>query len=178
MGDEHPASKKVVVEFKPADLPGLNEKQQIKLIKLAGTRYNPEKQMIKMSCESFEIPAQNKRYLGDLVQKLVKEAKDSKDTFEDIPVDLRHHKLKPSYKFPEEWKIQRPARIESGEGLRGKGNERRKKVREMQELGQVVDGAKVIQDAMAAMPLRLAKPVPGQKTILNARSGKAPVRRA
>jgi len=44
-------------------------------MKLAGPRYNPEKKVIKMSCERFEHQAQNKRYLGDLVQKMIEAAK-------------------------------------------------------------------------------------------------------
>lgn len=74
MGEFHPAEKKVVVEFSPEDF-GLTEVQQMKLRKLAGARYNPEKETIKMSCESFEHQAQNKRYLAELVEKLVTEAK-------------------------------------------------------------------------------------------------------
>lgn len=74
MGEYHPAEKKVVVEFSPADF-GLTEAQQIKMIKLAGTRYNPSKQTIKMSSESFEHQAQNKRYLAETVEKLVADAK-------------------------------------------------------------------------------------------------------
>lgn len=74
MGEFHPAEKKVVVEFSPEDF-GLTEVQQMKLRKLAGPRYNPEKETIKMSCESFEHQAQNKRYLAELVEKLVVEAK-------------------------------------------------------------------------------------------------------
>jgi hypothetical protein len=76
-----------------------------KLIKLAGVRYNPSTKLIKMSCESFETQAQNKRYLGDLVDVLIREAKDPQDTFEDVPFDFRHHKPKPVYEFPEEWKL-------------------------------------------------------------------------
>ena len=74
MGEYHPAEKKVVVEFSPEDF-GLTEVQKMKLRKLAGPRYNPEKETIKMSCESFEHQAQNKRYLAELVEKLVTEAK-------------------------------------------------------------------------------------------------------
>lgn len=73
MGEEHPAEKKVVVEFCPQDMP-LTKPQQLKLKKLAGVRYNPETDIIKMSSEMFETQAQNKRYLGDLVDTLVKEA--------------------------------------------------------------------------------------------------------
>jgi small subunit ribosomal protein S35 len=176
LGDSHPASRKVVLEFKPSELPGLNESQTIKLIKLAGTRYNPEKQLIKMSSESFETPAQNKRYLGDLIQKLVKEAKDGKDTLEDIPVDLRHHKQKPIYKFPEEWKIERPARIEQGKRLRGKGGRKRQVVQRLEQAGQLVDGERVVREAMAAVPVARLGRADGQKTVLGTRSGKAPVK--
>lgn len=74
MGEFHPAEKKVVVDFCPADL-DLTPVQQDKLKKLAGARYNPGKNIVHMSCELFEHQAQNKRYLGDLVNKLVAEAK-------------------------------------------------------------------------------------------------------
>lgn len=75
MGEEHPAEKKVVVEFAPADMPDLTPVQREKLKKLAGVRYNPETDIVKMSCEMFESQAQNKRYLGDLVDTLLKEAR-------------------------------------------------------------------------------------------------------
>lgn len=74
MGEYHPAEKKVVVEFSPADF-GLNHMQQLKLKKLAGVRYNPEKEVIKMSCESFEHQAQNKRHLAETVEQLIAEAR-------------------------------------------------------------------------------------------------------
>lgn len=64
----------MVVEFSPGDL-GLTDIQEMKLKKLAGSRYNPTKETVKMSCESFEHQAQNKRYLAELVQKLVADAK-------------------------------------------------------------------------------------------------------
>lgn len=56
-------------------MPGLSKVQANKLRKLAGVRYNPEKDVVKMSCEMFETQAQNKRYLGDVVDTLLKEAK-------------------------------------------------------------------------------------------------------
>ena len=74
MGEFHPAERKVVVEFSPRDL-GLTEVQQVKLTKLAGARYNPEKEVIRIGCDMFDHQAQNKRYLGDLVQKLITEAR-------------------------------------------------------------------------------------------------------
>lgn len=75
MGEQHPAEKKVVVEFCPGDMPDLTPIQREKLKKLVGVRYNPEKDIIKMSSEMFETQAQNKRYLGDLVDTLVREAR-------------------------------------------------------------------------------------------------------
>jgi len=75
MGEFHPADRKVVVEFCPEDLADLTDLQRMKLKKLAGARYNPEKDIVKMSCERFEHQAQNKRYLGDTVQKLIEAAK-------------------------------------------------------------------------------------------------------
>ncbi len=75
MGEFHASDRKVVVEFCPADVPDLSEAQQLKLKKLAGSRYNPEREIIKISCERFEHQAQNKRYLGDLVEKMIATAR-------------------------------------------------------------------------------------------------------
>ncbi|KAI0811476.1 mitochondrial ribosomal subunit protein-domain-containing protein [Xylaria sp. FL0064] len=104
MGEFHPAEKKVVVEFSPRDMP-LDEAQKQKLRKLLGPRWNPETDIAKMSCEQFEHPAQNKRYLGDLVNKLVAQAKDPTDMFEDVPLDTRHHTFRVKPKFPKEWRM-------------------------------------------------------------------------
>ena len=103
MGENHPASKKIVLEFCTADLP-LEPAQRIKFIKLVGVRYNPQKDLVKMSSEMFETQAQNKRYLGDLVDTLIAEARNTTDTFEDVPLDFRHHKFKQKLEFPEAWK--------------------------------------------------------------------------
>lgn len=74
LGEEHPAARKVIVEFTPGDL-DLTEKQQIKLIKLVRSRYNPETDTIKISCERYEHPAQNKKWLSDRVDLLIGEAR-------------------------------------------------------------------------------------------------------
>ncbi|KAM0722757.1 hypothetical protein Q7P37_002199 [Cladosporium fusiforme] len=132
MGEQHPAAKKVVVEFAPADLPNLNEKQKLKLIKLVGARWNPHKEVVRMSCESFETQAQNKRFLGETIGKLLAEARDSKsDSFADVPLDLRHVENKrmqrkqkallrarlanPYTGFPVEWRMteERRAQLEA-----------------------------------------------------------------
>jgi len=75
MGESHPAEKKVVVEFCTADMPDLTRQQREKLVKLVGVRYNPDTDTVKMSCEMYETQAKNKRYLGDLVDKLLTEAR-------------------------------------------------------------------------------------------------------
>lgn len=74
MGEKHPSECKVVMEFTTKDL-GLEPVSRRKLIKLAGARYNPEKDLVHMSCEMFETQAQNKRYLSDLLDKLLVVAK-------------------------------------------------------------------------------------------------------
>jgi small subunit ribosomal protein S35 len=100
----------VTVQFCSKDLPNLTEPQRQKLLKLVGPRYNPDTDAVKISCEQFEAPAQNKRYLGDLVKKLLEEARNGKDTLEDIPLDLRHHKSKKRVEFPDAWKLK-PSRV-------------------------------------------------------------------
>ena len=75
MGEQHPAEKKVVLEFCTLDMPDLTRVQRSKLIKLAGVRYNPQTDIVKMSCEMFPSQAQNKRYLGDLVNDMLSEAR-------------------------------------------------------------------------------------------------------
>ncbi|KAK4100020.1 mitochondrial ribosomal protein [Parathielavia hyrcaniae] len=144
MGEFHPADRKVVVEFCPKDLPDLSEAQQLKLKKLAGSRYNPERDIIKMSCERFEHQAQNKRYLGDLVNKLIETAKDPTDMFEDIPLDTRHHKFKPQIKFPKEWYLTEERRKE----LEGQRKQALLLDGQKRTEGALIDGVEVIQHAM------------------------------
>ncbi|KAL2126906.1 hypothetical protein VTI74DRAFT_11640 [Chaetomium olivicolor] len=145
MGEFHPADRKVVVEFSPRDLPGLTEAQQLKLKKLAGPRYNPEKDIIKMSCERFEHQAQNKRYLGDLVDKMIATAKDPTDTFEDIPLDTRHHKFKEVIKFPKEWYLTEERKRE----LAAQRKQALLLDEQKRAEGLLIDGRSTIQEALA-----------------------------
>ncbi|KAK3995768.1 mitochondrial ribosomal subunit protein-domain-containing protein [Cladorrhinum sp. PSN332] len=146
MGEFHPADRKVVVEFCPTDIQGLTQVQRDKLIKLSGSRYNPETKTVKMSCERYEHQAQNKRYLGDLVKKMIAAAKDPTDTFADIPLDTRHHKFTVKPKYPKEWYLtpERKAQLEA---------ERMEMMRldEIKRLnGALVDGVLAIEAAKAA----------------------------
>ncbi|KAI4175785.1 MAG: hypothetical protein LQ343_001398 [Gyalolechia ehrenbergii] len=150
MGETHPAAKKVVLEFCTRDLPDLTEAQRIKLVKLVGVRYNPETDLVKMSCEMFETQAQNKRYLGDLVDTLMAEAKDATDMFEDVPLDFRHHKWKPKLEFPEKWKMTQQRK----EQLETNWQQKALKDQEREEAGQLVDGPKVIEQMLETMAAR------------------------
>ncbi|PQE26334.1 hypothetical protein CJF30_00001091 [Rutstroemia sp. NJR-2017a BBW] len=144
MGEQHPAEKKVVLEFCPEDMPGLTDVQTNKLRKLVGPRLNPETDIVKMSCEMYPSQAQNKRYLGDLVESLLAEAKTG-DTFEDIPLDTRHHVFKQKPTFPVEWRLtdKRKEQLEAyRQNLTAKDMQR-----EIE--GQLMDGIEIIQKALA-----------------------------
>lgn len=156
MGENHPAEKKIVLEFCTRDLPGLTEPQRIKLIKLVGPRYNPISDIVKMSCEMFETQAQNKRYLGDLVDTLMAEAKDDKEMFEDVPLDFRHHKFKPPLEFPESWKMT-PQRKQQLEAQR---QQRMLEAQARELKGQIVDGMAVIEEAVKARNVVIPRPGP------------------
>ncbi|KAH6655492.1 mitochondrial ribosomal subunit protein-domain-containing protein [Truncatella angustata] len=152
MGENHPAQSKVVVEFSTKDLP-LNGKQAQKLWKLLGPRWNPETKVAKMSCEQFDHQAQNKRYLADLVNKLIAEAKDTTDTFEDVPLDTRHHQKVVKPKFPKEWYLTE-ARVQQLE------DQRQNALlldQSKEDAGSLVDGDEIVvrhfkQPEMAAIP--------------------------
>ncbi|PHH89855.1 hypothetical protein CDD83_5089 [Cordyceps sp. RAO-2017] len=145
MGDSHPSENKVVVQFAPDDLK-LTPVQTEKLKKLAGPRYNPETEFVRMSCESFEHQAQNQQHLLDLVRGLIAAAKDPADTFEDVPLDLRHHPVKPKPRFPPEWRMT-PERHQQ---LQEQRQAAQLADRQRSDEGLLVDGAKMVQDYQTA----------------------------
>ncbi|KAH7419910.1 putative 37S ribosomal protein S24, mitochondrial [Cadophora sp. MPI-SDFR-AT-0126] len=144
MGEQHPAEKKVVLEFSPADMPRLTKGQMDKLRKLAGVRYDPETDVVKMSCEMFETQAQNKRYLGDVVQSLLEEARDPTDTFEDIPLDTRHHHFRIKPQFPKEWALTEARKQE----LQQYRQAMVLKDQQKEITGQLIDGIKQIEEGL------------------------------
>ncbi|EDN94923.1 hypothetical protein SS1G_10798 [Sclerotinia sclerotiorum 1980 UF-70] len=112
--------------------------------KLVGTRLNPETDIVKMSCEMYPSQAQNKRYLGDLVDSLLAEAKTG-DTFEDVPLDTRHHVFKTKPKFPVGWRLTEERKKELEQY-------RRKMVEtdsNREHIGQLVDGIETIQQKLS-----------------------------
>lgn len=126
LGELHPAANKVVVEFSLQDL-ALEPAQKQTIRKLAGARWNSDTDIVKMSCESFQTQAQNKRYLGETIAALIKEAKEGADKFEDVPLDMRvsaararkRHRRTPGVRFPEEWKLtsERRAMLDAKHGI-------------------------------------------------------------
>lgn len=141
MGEAHPGERKVVLQFAPDDLK-LSAVQTNKLKKLAGTRYNPETELIKISCESYEHQAQNKAYLSNLVDDLVTAAKDATDTFEDIPLDTRHHRVVKKPRFPEAWRMTDKRRLELNEYRQLQMAQDVEK----EKAGQLVIGQRVIEE--------------------------------
>ncbi|AET39268.1 mitochondrial 37S ribosomal protein mS35 Ecym_4193 [Eremothecium cymbalariae DBVPG len=109
IGEKHANSRKVVLSVKTANL-GLSEKELHKLRLLARTRYDHITDVLKMSSERYEEPAQNAKYLSTTLKKLIIEAKNTTDDLSDIPLDTRHttaknmRKKTRNHKFPEEWK--------------------------------------------------------------------------
>lgn len=148
MGEQHPAEPKVVVELCSKDLTPtyLNEDQRQTFLKLVGPRYNPELDLVKMSCEKFGTRAQNKRYLGDLVKTLIKEAKEG-DSFADIPLDLRHYKPKRKLQFPESWNLTDQRKEE----LRARRAERVSRGQERWG-GHQINGNNVVLEAAKKLP--------------------------
>ncbi|EEQ28154.1 37S ribosomal protein S24, mitochondrial [Microsporum canis] len=145
LGETHPAETKIVVELCSKDLTPtyLTEEQRITLLKLVGPRYNPDTDIIHMSCEKFPTRAQNKRYLGDLVNTLIKEAKEG-DSFADIPLVFPHHKPKKRYVFPESWNVTEESKkqIEAA----------RHQIDDIVAKKGIVDGNEVIAQAAKTLP--------------------------
>ncbi|KAF2657875.1 hypothetical protein K491DRAFT_625670 [Lophiostoma macrostomum CBS 122681] len=147
LGEEHPAANKVVVEFAASDMPDLTLVQKNKLIKLAGPRYNPSTDIVKMSCELFDTLPQNKRFLGDTISKLLAEARDGADTFEDVPFDFRHHKPKVRHQFPKEWILT----DERKKYLEGKRQQSLELDQQKLVAGHIVDGERIVGNSLPFM---------------------------
>jgi len=108
IGEPSPIQNKVVLTIGFYLMKALlTQKQLHKFVVLCGPRFNGIE--FKFSCDKFPHANQNKKYLSDLLDKLLEEAKKEEDTFEDIPMDTRHieKRLKKKklrgLKFPVEW---------------------------------------------------------------------------
>ncbi|KAJ3857855.1 mitochondrial ribosomal subunit protein-domain-containing protein [Lentinula lateritia] len=120
-GEDHPATSKRVVVAAVDDLP-LTDKHSVHKFKLlAGPRWSLKPPtnsgvsdlkpwgngFIKISCEDFLHPAQNLKWISDTFDRLIGEANNKKDTFKDVPQDVRHI-----------YSVTRKAKL--GEHLRGR----------------------------------------------------------
>ncbi|KAJ5224483.1 uncharacterized protein N7469_007986 [Penicillium citrinum] len=145
MGEQHPAEPKVVVELASQDLTPkhLTEAQRQTFLKLVGTRYNPQTDIIRISCEQFGSSVQNKRYLADLVNTLINEAKKG-DSFADVPLDLRHHKPKIRPRFPDSWNMTEARRQQ----LAARRAERISAAKER----EAIDGNSIVAQAIQSLP--------------------------
>lgn len=93
---------------------------------------------------------------------------DPKDTFEDIPLDTRHHTFKTKPKFPREWRITpaRQAELEAG---------RKQAVQLDQEKaasGLLVDGVALIQSAHEQAALLASKTLIEEPAMAKGKGGK------
>ena len=104
----------------------------------------------------FETQAQNKRYLGDLVDTLMTEAKDESDMFEDVPVDFRHVKVREKILFPEAWKLTPEKRAK----LRAQRETRLLAEEDRIRSGSIVNGARLIEAAHKSAPAEVQRPSP------------------
>ncbi|KAH0336244.1 hypothetical protein KCU81_g8652, partial [Aureobasidium melanogenum] len=179
MGEQHPAQRKVVVEFDPQDL-SLSPAHTQNLIKLAGVRYNPTTKLVKMSCEDHETQAQNKRYLGDTIKALIAKAKSPESAWlKDVPVDFRHAKPKKRYQFPEEWLLteERKKELEARREARQLAEQTRKDspaglidgIKEIEE-ARNIDLASVEAPMMAEAKMPMAKGKQGKKEMRQGRA--------
>ncbi|KAG0345935.1 37S ribosomal protein S24, mitochondrial [Podila humilis] len=100
----HPAAPKVVLTVGIKQLP-LTDLELHKFLLLVGSRYDPVQEQIKMSCEKFSDRSQNFKWLSDVLDKLIDEAKKDPESVKDVALDLRHAQkaMKPKIRFPKEW---------------------------------------------------------------------------
>lgn len=137
----------------------------MKLKHLLGARYNSLTDEAKISCELHPTAARNKRHIGDIVERLLDEVKNGKDTFEDVPLDLRHMRgrmekeRKRLIQFPEEWKLTEERRRMLAEQWK---MSERKQV-EATEQGLLVSGEEATQRVKVPLRRPEAETVPVQQ---------------
>ncbi|KAJ2005928.1 37S ribosomal protein S24, mitochondrial [Coemansia thaxteri] len=103
MGEKHLAGdRKVVLRVQVARL-GLKGPALHKFVLLAGSRYNPETDELKMSESRETSSLLNKKRLADTLSALIAEARTTDDTFADVSLNFDYYDYKPKPKFPLEW---------------------------------------------------------------------------
>ena len=126
-GENHPASRKVVLRVNVDDLVKggavKDAKSKHKLLLLAGSRFHPkgkdasgDKGEIKISCELFPNERQNMKWCSDTLDALVKEANVRTKEVDELPLDPRSNLIREDKKrhylradrptlkdFPKQW---------------------------------------------------------------------------
>ncbi|KAI5475401.1 hypothetical protein MNV49_001469 [Pseudohyphozyma bogoriensis] len=112
-GEAHPADRKASIQFSVSSLPLKTDAARHKFKLLAGPRWNSVTDEVKISCELFPNPNMNEKWCSDVLDKMIKEAENTKDTMADIPLDerptlarLKKHKqakMVTIADFPKEW---------------------------------------------------------------------------
>lgn len=79
-GEDHPASRKVDISFKLADVPLSSDKARHKFALLAGPRLNHLTGEVKIASERFPTEQMNEKWCSDILERMVKEAEVSTAT--------------------------------------------------------------------------------------------------
>lgn len=82
-GSASPMAKKVAAEFSVPDAAahfGLTPEQELRMVELAGTRYNPRKRSIRIVSRRFRYREQNQRDIARIMVRLIAEARRAKPT--------------------------------------------------------------------------------------------------
>ncbi|KAM0754025.1 hypothetical protein T439DRAFT_298514 [Meredithblackwellia eburnea MCA 4105] len=117
-GEQHPADRKVTVQFKVQDLPLSSDSVRHKFKLLAGPRWNAITDEVKISCELYPTDLMNEKWCSDTIDRLIEAAEDQTDPMSDIQLDTRPTlaRLRKTRKkhltlrdFPQEWLQSKPA---------------------------------------------------------------------
>jgi len=108
----HPRGWKVKVTFRVSDLAreyNLDETAVKKVKLIAGARYDPDSDVVKIVCQHRPNRKQNQERIEKMIARLITSAKDKSETFDDIPVEaivsLTRKPKKAPIPYPESWKI-------------------------------------------------------------------------
>ncbi|KAI8919184.1 mitochondrial ribosomal subunit protein-domain-containing protein [Powellomyces hirtus] len=107
-----PYNTKITMHVKISTL-DLTPAQRHQLLLLAGKTYNPYLDVVSVSAETSDVARTgdatkdreiNKAQLREEFLRMLDEAKSGKDSFTDVPLDMRHLKVRRSgLEFPEQW---------------------------------------------------------------------------
>lgn len=72
---------RVTVKVALAAIPLENDREKEILLEIVGARYNPKKGVLKLSSEKFASRIENKRYLVDMIERIVSNARKLAEEF-------------------------------------------------------------------------------------------------